>query len=105
MRSDLETSGEDDVWRLPSNERDCEDFAIGKKNELMKRGWPASSLLLTVARARFSNEGHTVLTVRTSQGDLILDNLTSTVKKWSDTDYRFFARQSQTKPGAWERLS
>ncbi|WP_418885018.1 transglutaminase-like cysteine peptidase [Aurantimonas endophytica] len=105
MRSDLATSGTDDVWRVPSDVGDCEDFAIGKKDELMKRGWPSSAMLLTVAYPRFSKEGHTVLTVRTSEGDLILDSLTSTVMKWSDTNYRFFARQSQDNPDTWERLS
>ena len=66
-RSDISMFGWDDVWTLPSNQGDCEDFAIMKKEELIKRGWPASVLLLTVGRLK--GQGHTVLTVRTS-GDL-----------------------------------
>ena len=101
-RSDLSTSGKADNWTLPSSQGDCEDFAILKKSELMKRGWPASALLLTVARV--GAEGHTVLTVRTSEGDLVLDNRTSAVRDWSRTSYDYFARQSQSNGKTWERI-
>ena len=101
-RSDLATTGEADKWDLPKNQGDCEDFAILKKSELIKRGWPASALLLTVARS--GGEGHTVLTVRTSEGDLILDNRTSAIRDWSRTTYRYFARQSQSNGKTWERI-
>ncbi|AWC20758.1 transglutaminase-like cysteine peptidase [Aminobacter sp. P9b] len=93
-------SGDD--WRVPVAYGDCEDFAILKKRELLKRGWPASALLLTVARYR--GEGHTVLTVRTSEGDLILDNLTSSIRDWSSTPYSYFARQAQGNGSRWERI-
>ncbi len=58
-RSDRANVGKEDDWRVPTAYGDCEDFAILKKRELLKRGWPASALLLTVARYR--GEGHTVL--------------------------------------------
>jgi predicted transglutaminase-like cysteine proteinase len=101
-RSDIQTSGKEDFWELPSTQGDCEDFAILKKSELLRRGWPASALLLTVAR--FGGEGHTVLTVRTSKGDKVLDNKSSTVRDWSNTPYQYFARQSQSAGGKWERI-
>src|SRR5690606_32824300 len=50
-QSDSQTSGREDAWTLPTRVGDCEDFAILKKRELMKMGWPSSALLLTVARA------------------------------------------------------
>ena len=100
--SDMATVGKADDWRVPTTSGDCEDFAILKKKELMKRGWPASALLLTVVRNR--GEGHTVLTVRTSKGDLILDNLTSTVRDWSKTPYQYFARQALGSGKNWERI-
>src|SRR5690606_30337389 len=65
--SDLEVHGQKDVWRLPDDVGDCEDFSILKKKELMKRGWPASTLLLTVVTV--GGEGHVVLTAITDQGD------------------------------------
>lgn len=91
-----------DDWRVPVAYGDCEDFAILKKRELLKRGWPASALLLTVARYR--GQGHTVLTVRTNEGDLILDNLTSSIRDWSSTPYNYFARQAQGNGRSWERI-
>jgi predicted transglutaminase-like cysteine proteinase len=104
QRPDLETTGKADDWRLPTTAGDCEDFAILKKSELMARGWPASALLITVARHRHSEEGHTVLTVSTSKGDLILDNLDNRIRNWSATPYRYFARQSQHATGEWQRI-
>ena len=102
-RSDLETTGMKDEWRLPRDGvGDCEDFAIMKKHELMKRGWPASSLLLTVARN--GQEGHAVLTVRTRQGGFVLDNRSSRVLDWTRTDYRYFARQSIGDGARWTRI-
>ena len=102
QKSDLNTSGKKDRWDLARDSGDCEDIAIRKKSELMKLGWPASTLLLTVAR--LGSEGHTVLTVRTSDGDLVLDNRTSTIRDWSRTPYRYFARQSQSRGSSWERV-
>lgn len=103
QREDAETVGREDDWRLPTTGvGDCEDLAILKKNELRKRGWPASTLLLTVATYR--GIGHTVLTVRTDKGDFILDNLNNSVKNWSRTPYRYFARQSQSETGRWMRI-
>lgn len=101
-RDDRITSGNADQWQLPDRYGDCEDFAILKKAELMKRGWPAAALLLTVARS--SGEGHTVLTVRTTKGDLVLDNLSGAVRDWSRTPYRYFARQAQGDGRRWQRI-
>jgi predicted transglutaminase-like cysteine proteinase len=103
QRTDLSTAGKEDEWDLPtSRQGDCEDIAILKKSELLTRGWPASALLLTVARS--GGEGHTVLTVRTSEGDLVLDNETSVIRNWSRTPYHYFARQSQSNGKVWERI-
>jgi predicted transglutaminase-like cysteine proteinase len=101
-RGDRDSAGRADVWGLPTGEGDCEDFAILKKAELLKRGWPASAMLLTVAT--LGGAGHTVLTVRTNQGDLVLDNRTGAIRNWSRTSYRYFARQSQSENGKWTRI-
>jgi predicted transglutaminase-like cysteine proteinase len=101
-RSDIQTSGQADYWELPTTQGDCEDFAILKKSELLKRGWPASAILLTVAQ--YGRIGHTVLTVRTSKGDKILDSRTGAIRDWSKTPYRYFARQSQSVGHRWERI-
>lgn len=94
-----------DHWGLPSADGgDCEDLAIMKKAKLLKLGWPASTLLLTVGT--LNGAGHAVLTVRTSDGDLVLDNLTDTIKPWSRTPYKYFARQKSNAGGGaeWARI-
>lgn len=100
--SDMERHGREDVWGVPRIAGDCEDFAILKKKELMKRGWPASTLLLTVVTV--GGEGHVVLTASTDRGDIILDNRTDALRDWTNVRYNFFARQSQRTHGKWERI-
>ncbi|PBB39991.1 hypothetical protein CK222_30530 [Mesorhizobium sp. WSM3866] len=102
IERDDRSTGLGDDWRIPTNAGDCEDIAILKKSEFMKRGWPASALLLTVVTS--GGAGHTVLTVRTDKGDLILDNRTDAVRNWAQTSYRYFARQSQSENGKWLRI-
>lgn len=99
---DIVTEGAADFWTPATAVGDCEDIAILKKQRLLDLGWPASSLLLTVVRPKYSDEGHTLLTVRTDRGDLVLDNLTDRISHWSDTAYRYYARQSITRQGGWE---
>jgi predicted transglutaminase-like cysteine proteinase len=92
--SDLEQYGREDVWALPtSGQGDCEDFALLKRKMLIERGWPASALSITVG-ATSQGEAHAVLTVSTSQGQYVLDNLTSTILTPAQTGYVFYARQS-----------
>jgi predicted transglutaminase-like cysteine proteinase len=101
--TDLELYGTQEYWALPVDRGDCEDYALLKRHILMQRGWPASALLLTVVRDE-QGEGHAVLTVRTSQGDFVLDNKTSDVRIWHKTGYRFVMRQSYVDPKVWLSL-
>jgi predicted transglutaminase-like cysteine proteinase len=92
--SDLEQYGREDVWALPtSGKGDCEDFALLKRKMLIERGWPASSLSITVG-ATSQGEAHAVLTVSTSQGQYVLDNLTSAILSPAQTGHVFHARQA-----------
>ncbi|MBV9705214.1 MAG: transglutaminase-like cysteine peptidase, partial [Methylobacteriaceae bacterium] len=45
--------------------------------------------------------GHAILTVRTDHGEFVLDNLSSEVRPWDATGYRFVKRQSQEDPNVW----
>ena len=63
----------------------------------MRRGWPAAALALTVAKTPWG-EGHLVVTVRTDQGDLVLDNLRSSIVSWRSTGYDWIMRQSERNP-------
>lgn len=98
--TDQQVFGRDEVWSYPTTTGDCEDFALEKRRRLMKRGFSASQLLMTVVR-KPDGEGHAVLTVRTAQGDFILDNLENRVKLWTQTPYRYLKRQASYNSGRW----
>ena len=98
--NDYDLYGKDEVWAYPKGAGDCEDYVLEKRRDLMQLGISLSDLLITVVR-KPDGEGHAVLTVRTDEGDYILDNLTDTVKPWEATGYRFLKRQSTTHTGRW----
>ena len=104
-RTDMEQWGKEEVWSYPDNGfGDCEDYALEKRRELMSAGVPAGNLLMTVARQP-NGDGHAVLTVRTSLGEFILDNLEPRVLSWTDTDYTYLKRQSDQNSGVWVTIN
>lgn len=98
--SDLDNYGKEEVWAYPEGSGDCEDYALEKRKRLNGKGLPLSNLLLTVVR-KPDGEGHAVLTVRTDEGDFVLDNLDNRVRLWRSTDYRFLKRQDTKHAGRW----
>ena len=74
-----------------------------KRRMLMQAGWPRQALLITVVRDR-QGDGHAVLTVKTDEGEFILDNQNPEIVLWSETGYHFVKRQSQTDPNNWIAL-
>ena len=99
--------GKNDYWATPfqflDRDGDCEDYALLKRRMLISRGWPVSSLLLTVVRDE-KGDGHAVLTARTKQGDFILDNKVEQLRLWNQTPYEFVMRQSYLNPQRWMAL-
>ncbi len=89
-----------DVWAADVTSGDCEDFALTKRRHLIAQGWPARSLRIAVARTR-SGEGHAVLVVKTSEGDLVLDNRFSAIRAWDKTDLIWEKIQSGENPRLW----
>jgi predicted transglutaminase-like cysteine proteinase len=102
--SDIELYGKREYWTYPVTEGDCEDYVLLKRRLLLARGWPVSTLLITVVRDE-DGEGHAVLTVTTDRGDLILDNKQNVIKAWYETPYRYIKRQSPDDPLIWVALS
>lgn len=98
--TDQELFGRDEVWAYPQQAGDCEDFVLEKRKRLMSKGFSAGELLITVVR-KPDGEGHAVLTVRTAQGDFVLDNLENGVKLWTQTPYRYLKRQASFNSGRW----
>jgi predicted transglutaminase-like cysteine proteinase len=100
-RTDMEMWGKEEVWSYPDNGfGDCEDYVLEKRRELMGAGVPAGDVLVTVVRQP-NGDGHAVLTVRTSLGEFILDNLEPKVLAWTDTAYTYLKRQSTRNSGVW----
>lgn len=98
--TDKDVYGVEEYWNYPTTKGDCEDFVLLKRRDLLERGWPAGSLLITVVR-QTNGDGHAVLTVRTDRGDLILDNLEGKIVLWDQTEYQFVKRQSDRDSGRW----
>jgi predicted transglutaminase-like cysteine proteinase len=99
--TDMEIWGKEEVWSYPTNGvGDCEDYVLEKRRQLMRLGVPPGNLLITVVRQP-NGDGHAVLTVHTSNGDYILDNLEPRILAWADTDYTFLKRQSERSSGDW----
>lgn len=94
-----------DHWDYPVDGKgDCKIYALYKRKLLMDAGFPRQALLMTVVRD-LNNEGHTILTVKTDKGDLVLDNLVDEVRPWNATGYYFLKRQSQQNPNIWVSIN
>ena len=102
--TDYEYYATEEFWTYPGQYGDCEDYVLMKRHLLMKAGWPASSLLITVVR-QSNGEGHAVLTVRTAEGDYVLDNLRRDVSHWAETPYRYIRLQNPRHAGRWLRVN
>ncbi|WP_319410672.1 transglutaminase-like cysteine peptidase [uncultured Cohaesibacter sp.] len=96
--------GQIDEWSAYVPEGDCEDYALTKQQELLRKGWPSDALLLTTA---FLEDGtyHAVLLVRTDRGEFILDNLKPTILPWQEVHYRWNKRQAVGNPQIWQRVA
>lgn len=101
--TDMEIYGVSEHWTIPTSRGDCEDYALLKRQVLIKRGWPVGSLLVTVVRDE-RGEGHAVLTARTTHGDFVLDNKVDDLRLWYKTGYDFVMRQSYLSARAWLSL-
>ena len=99
-RTDIEAYGVEEYWTYPTVFADCEDYALQKRRELAQLGFALSDLLITVVR-KPDGEGHAVLTLRTTDGDFVLDNLDSDVLAWNQTPYTFLKRQATFNTGRW----
>ncbi len=90
-----------DHWDYPTDGKgDCKIYALWKRKLLLDRGFPRQALLMTIVRDLDGN-GHTILTVKTDRGDLILDNMVGEIRLWDETGYKFVKRQSQPDPNVW----
>ena len=58
--------------------------------------------MLRLALVRIhGGQGHLVLVARLSDGDVVLDNLSATVRPWNTLGYDWISMQSGTNPRFW----
>ena len=90
----------DGGWTVSPASGDCNDYAVTKRHELMRRGFPAKAVRLAVVKTT-SGIGHLVLVVSTNKGDLVLDNLSETIQPWQFTKYQWLKIQSASDARFW----
>ena len=90
-------------WLIHPSRGDCNDYAVTKRSELLDRGWPARALLLSEVVTSWG-EHHLVLVVRTSMGDLVLDNMTTQIRPWARAPYQWVRIQTPKNPNYWASL-
>jgi predicted transglutaminase-like cysteine proteinase len=91
-----------ETWSINTPFGDCEDYALTKRSELIRKGVPASSLRMAVVKTR-SGIGHAVLVVRTNRGDLVLDNRRSSIRTRGKTGYKYL-KMATANPKKWVSL-
>ncbi len=101
--ADMELYGVPEYWSYPVEAGDCEDYVLLKKRYLVGLGLPARALAITVVLDE-NGDGHSVLTVSTDQGDIILDNRRKNILDWFETGYTYLTRQSSDNPKSWIAL-
>jgi predicted transglutaminase-like cysteine proteinase len=90
-------------WRIAPLKGDCNDYAVTKRHELLKAGWPSASLLLAEVTLISTGEHHLILIVKGTQADWVLDNLKSGVERLAATrnEYARDRIESADNPRFW----
>ena len=97
--SDIRQFGKPEYWTSNTKAGDCEDFALAKRAALKRRGFRASDLLLTMAYK--AGQPHTVLVVRSRDGDYVLDNLVDKVLPVNRVAMSFVKMQAPDNGANW----
>lgn len=91
------------TWQVDPPAGDCNDYAVSKRNELIRAGLSTQAVRLAIAVTP-QGIGHTVVVVRTSEGDMVLDNRNYEIKRWDRTDLAWLKVESSADPQQWDRL-
>nr|WP_295885767.1 transglutaminase-like cysteine peptidase [uncultured Devosia sp.] len=90
------------AWEVNPAFGDCNDYAVSKRSRLIRLGVPPGALRLAITRTR-GGLSHAILVVRTSAGDIVLDNLTGSIKTLAQSGYSIRSI-STANPMRWARL-
>jgi predicted transglutaminase-like cysteine proteinase len=97
-------------WLVSPPAGDCNDYAVTKRHELLARGWPSRSLLLSEVVVP-DGQHHLVLVARmkdpetSDRVDLVLDNLNATLRPVGLSPYRWVRVESPNNPKYWSTVS
>ena len=93
----------DSDWLIGPAEGNCNDYAVTKRHLLLDAGWPASTLLLAEVVRVTTGEHHLILIVRSTNSDLVLDNLRPFIVRLAEThdDYLWVRVESVQNPRFW----
>lgn len=101
--------GVGDDWSLmpPGAAGDCEDFALTKRDLLIRAGWPAGALHVGIcfnqSQPVDGENMHAVLAVDTDRGTYVLGNLRDGVVPWSASECRDWVMRSDAPDWRWVR--
>ncbi len=101
--ADQTAFGRKEFWTANARSGDCEDFALAKRAKLLRSGFKPSQLLLTMGYN--GSEAHTVLVVRTRDGDYVLDNLVDEVMPVQSARMSFRKIQAPDHGGKWLKVT
>jgi predicted transglutaminase-like cysteine proteinase len=102
---DMPHYGVAEYWTIPQDGYgNCHDYAITKRKALISAGLPERALRIAIVVTPNSAR-HAVLTVTTDRGDLVLDNLSSQVKPWTEVAYNWVERQDGAGELGWVQFS
>ena len=88
-----------DNWSMNVSTGDCEDYALTKRAQLIRKGVPAGALRMATTNTR-RGEPHAILIVKTTAGDYVLDNLSASVRPLGSTGYHL-RKVSTPDPRVW----
>jgi predicted transglutaminase-like cysteine proteinase len=91
-------------WLIAPKAGECHDYAVTKRHELLERGWPARSLLLSEVVVA-DGQHHLVLVVRMKNLDLVLDNLSANIRTVAMTNYHWVRAELPSNPKYWSTVS
>jgi predicted transglutaminase-like cysteine proteinase len=89
------------AWEISPAFGDCNDYALTKRSRLIRLGVPAGSLRMAITTK--NGAPHAILIVKTSAGDVVLDNLSSQTRTLGQSGYSI-GMISTANPLRWARL-
>lgn len=92
-----------DLWSIDVASGDCEDYALAKRHELIRSGFPSRAVRLAVGETS-AGEAHAVVIVKTDRGDLALDNRADTPQTVNKLDIVWKKIESSDNPKYWRSL-